>query len=222
MTRCARILSFFTLLALSLLGCGATPQRTPVAPPTVPNAKAPRGPAVLDAQVTLPDSCAWLDVKSALPSNGGTPVALRIKGFCVHEEKASVASETYSYAEGAKTALAVRDVNERTLATRLKGTMLGPRGVEVRVDVWSSFTDVAYSTPHGSLAFKGTTLAELDAKIAGELADKIREELAATSTWMAEKQVSPGQGRPTSASEIVVSPRASGRAATTISEPFFQ
>ncbi|MEO6420274.1 MAG: hypothetical protein ABIP39_12735, partial [Polyangiaceae bacterium] len=150
--------------------------------------EAPKAPAVLDANVTLPDTCNWLDVKSALPSSGGTAVALQIKGFCVHEEKTSVGSETYSYPDGAKTALAVRAVNEHMLATRLKGTMIGPRGVEVPVDVWSTFTDVAYSTPRGSVAFKGTTLTELDAKIAKELAEKIRAELDATSAWMAEKR----------------------------------
>lgn len=188
----ARILSSSTLLALSTIACGSTPKSSPPASPSTQTAQAPtqapRAPAVLDAQVTLPDTCAWLDVKSALPPQGGSPVALKITGFCVHEEKASVGSETYSYTEGTKSGLAVRDVNERTLATRLKGTMIGPRGVEVRVDVWSSFTDVAYSTPHGSLAFKGTTLAELDAKITKDLAEKIREELTATSAWMAEKR----------------------------------
>jgi hypothetical protein len=183
----ARILSSSTLLALSTIACGGAPKSSPPAAPSTQTAQAPRAPAVLDAQVTLPDTCAWVDVKSALPPQGGTPVTLKITGFCVHEEKASVGSETYSYTEGAKTALAVREVNERTLATRLKGTMIGPRGVEVRVDVWSSFTDVSYSTPHGSLAFKGTTLAELDAKITKDLAEKIRGELAATSAWMADK-----------------------------------
>ncbi len=188
----ARILSSSTLLALSTTACGSAPRSSPPATPSTQTAQAPRAaslpPAVLDAQVTLPDSCGWVDVKSALPSQGGTPVSLKITGFCVHEEKASVGTETYSYTEGTKTALAVRDVNERTLATRLKGTMIGPRGVEVRVDVWSSFTDVAYSTPHGSLAFKGTTLAELDAKITKDLAEKIRDELTATSAWMAAKR----------------------------------
>ena len=114
MLRVARILPL--MLTFEVLGCGGTPRSL---------AAAPASP--MTAQLTLPDSCAWLDMKSAL----GTPaVAVKITGFCVHEEKDSVATETYEYKEGAKTALAVREVNERTLATRLKGTMIGPRGVD--------------------------------------------------------------------------------------------
>jgi hypothetical protein len=163
MPRFARPLSL-TLLMFEALGCGGASKNRPPAP----------SPSSESAQLTLPDSCAWLDMKSAL----GTPAAaVKIRGFCVHEEKASVATETYEYPDGAKTALAVREVSERTLAARLKGTMLGPRGVEVPLDLHTSFTDVAYSTPHGSRAFEGTTLAALDAQIAKKLAEKIREEL---------------------------------------------
>ena len=164
MSRFARRLCL-TLLTFQSLGCGGASKSGPSAP----------SPPSASAQLTLPDSCAWLDMKSAL----GTPAApVKIRGYCVHEEQASVGSETYEYPDGTKTALAVREVNERTFAARLKGAMVGPRGVEVPIDLHASFTDVAYSTPHGSLEFKGTTLAELDAQIAKKLAAKIREELA--------------------------------------------
>lgn len=164
MSRFACLLSLIMLLAFEALGCGGAPKSDPSAASRLPHV----------AQLTLPDSCSWLDMKRAL---GAPAAAVKITGFCVHEEKDSVATETYEFAEGSKTALAVREVNERTLATRVKGAMIGPRGIEVPVDLHTSFTDVAYSTPHGSLAFKGTTLAELDARIAKELAEKIRDEL---------------------------------------------